>query len=118
MRKTIFFRYSLLVTMTLLFVLITFSGCKKDDSAPKPPANEVYIMSSAFDPPTINVTVNTTVKWTNKEWVSHDVTSNTGLFDSGTFNVNGTFIYKFIAAGTYEYHCESHPTMTGKIIVN
>ena len=107
-----------MITMILLFVLITFTGCKKGDDAPAPPANEVYILSSAFDPPTITVTVNTTVKWTNKVWVAHSVKSNTGIFNSGTFNVNGTFSYQFTAPGTYEYHCDAHPAVTGKIVVN
>jgi plastocyanin len=31
---------------------------------------------------------------------------------------NGTFSYKFTAAGTYQYHCTFHSMMTAEVIVN
>ena len=81
------------------------------------PANEVYIQGMAFSPLTLTVTKNTTIKWTNKDDMSHTVTSDTGLFSSGTLTLNGTFSFQFTAAGTYHYHCSFHSGMTGTIIV-
>jgi hypothetical protein len=45
------------------------------------------------------------------------VTSDTGLFDSGTLNVGNTFSFTFTQAGTFTYHCNIHPMMTGAIVV-
>jgi plastocyanin len=118
MRKAIYSGSLLLVTITLQLILVGITGCKAEDTMPGPPPNEVYIQSSAFDPASLSVTVNTTVKWTNKEWFSHSVSSETGLFESGSISVNGTFSYKFTAPGTYQYHCSIHPAMTGTVTVN
>ena len=96
----------------LLFFIIT--SCTSNE----PPANEVYIKGMAFTPTTLTVSAGTTVKWTNKDAVNHTVTSDTGAFDSGNVAPNATFSFKFITAGTYNYHCSIHPTMTAKIVVN
>jgi plastocyanin len=72
----------------------------------------------AFNPSTITVAANTTITWTNKDGVSHTVTSATGLFDSGTISNNGVYSHKFTAAGTYSYSCLIHPDMVGTVVVN
>jgi plastocyanin len=71
----------------------------------------------AFSPATLTVSVNTTVIWTNNDTVAHTVTSTTGLFDSGSIGTGGTYSYMFTSAGTYNYYCTVHPSMTGKIVV-
>jgi plastocyanin len=83
-----------------------------------PGANEVYIESSAFNPETITVAANTTITWTNKDAITHTVTSNTGVFSSGTLAKNATFSFKFTTPGTYPYHCTIHTAMTATVIVN
>jgi plastocyanin len=83
-----------------------------------PGANEVWIQNMAFNPATITVTAGTTIKWTNKDGVTHTVTSDTGVFDSGNMTGNATFSYSFQTAGTFQYHCTIHPSMTAKVIVN
>jgi plastocyanin len=80
-------------------------------------ANEVFIQGMAFSPQTLTVAVNTTVKWTNKDAVSHTATSNTGVFDSGMLGNGGWYSFQFTSTGTYQYHCAVHPGMTGTIIV-
>jgi plastocyanin len=82
-----------------------------------PGANEVWIQGMAFDPATITVTTGTTIVWTNKDAIGHTVTSDSGLFDSGTVNTNGTFSYMFATAGTFTYHCKIHAMMTATVIV-
>ncbi len=112
------------------FVIIAaiMSGCQKESDTnnpggnpggtPGPGATEVFIQGLAFNPSSITVAANTTVTWTNKDGVSHTVTSNTGLFDSGLIGTNGTFSFKFTAAGTYPYHCTPHPSMTATVNTN
>jgi plastocyanin len=78
---------------------------------------DINIAARAFSPATITVPVNTTVTWTNNDGMAHTVTSDTGLFDSGTFGAGGTYSYQFTTAGTYNYHCTLHPDMIATIIV-
>ena len=89
-----------------------------------PGANEVRIQGMAFIPSSVTVKEGTVITWTNDDSVPHTVTSDTGLFDSGTMNPpdlytgGGTFSYTFTTAGTYKYHCSLHAAMTGTVIVN
>jgi hypothetical protein len=117
MKRIINFEKRWLAVPVLLFIIIGISGsCKKISDMPGP--NEVFIQGKAFDPGSITVAANTTVTWTNKDGVAHTVTSNTGLFDSGTINADGNWSHLFSTAGTFPYHCTIHPSMTGTVIVN
>jgi len=80
-------------------------------------ATEVFIQGMAFSPVTLTVTTGTTVKWTNKDGMTHTVTSDNALFDSGNIATNGVYSYPFANAGTFTYHCSIHPTMKGTIVV-
>ncbi len=81
------------------------------------PTANVSISGFSFQPQTINVTAGTTVTWTNLDSVTHTVTSDTGLFDSGSLSTGQTFSRTFNTAGSYDYHCSIHPSMTGSVIV-
>ncbi len=106
-------------TIILAIIFIISSSCSKSSNPQVTPGpNEVIIQNSAYDPGTITVTTGTTVTWTNKDAITHTVTSNTGLFDSGNISPNGTYPHTFTAAGSYPYHCTIHPYMTGTVIVN
>ncbi len=72
----------------------------------------------AFMPKTLKIVHGTTVKWTNTTTVTHTVTSDTGLFNSGLIAPGGTFSFTFKRAGTFTYHCTIHPFMKGKIVVS
>jgi plastocyanin len=79
--------------------------------------NAVTIVDFGFNPGTITVKAGTTVTWTNTG-VTHTVTSNTGLFDSGHLGSGGTFTFTFSKAGTYAYHCAIHSAMKGEVTVS
>jgi plastocyanin len=91
--------------------------------AARPAAHEhttvnVTIQTYAFSPSTLTVAPGTTVVWTNKDSVAHTITSGTGAWlDSGSLVTNKTFSHTFATAGSYPYHCSSHPSMTAKVIV-
>ena len=105
-----------LMMLAFAGLLILSAGCS---SKSEPPANEVFIQNMAFSPGTLTVTVGTTVKWTNKDGVAHTVTSDTGTtLNSGNINSNSVFSFMFMTAGTYNYHCAIHPSMTAKVVVN
>ncbi len=82
-----------------------------------PGTNEVWMQGMAFTPSTISVSAGTTITWTNKDGVAHTVTSDTGLFDSGSIPTNGTYSHTFATAGTYTYHCAIHTYMKGTVSV-
>jgi len=89
----------------------------------------VAIANYAFTPQTLTVKAGTTVTWTNKDSVLHNVISandmstsatTTSAFASGNFNKGQTFTFTFSKPGTYYYECSIHasmPAMHGKIIV-
>jgi plastocyanin len=111
-------RRIMIINALLLILSFTMWGCSKSGSSATPGANEVFIQGMAFTPGSITVAANTTITWTNKDGVSHTVTSNTGLFDSGTINPNGTWSHLFATSGTFPYHCTIHPNMTATVIIN
>ena len=105
----------------LVAILCLSNSCSKSSTSnttTNPGANEVWIQGMAFNPATITVNAGTTITWTNKDGVAHTVTSNTGVFDSGTVNPNGTYSHLFSTAGSFPYHCTVHPSMTATVIVN
>jgi plastocyanin len=117
MKKNSSSKSTLMITTVLLLSIFSFTiSCKKISDAPG--ANEVLIQGMAFSPSTITVTAGTTVTWTNKDEVAHSVTSNTGIFDSGSISNNGSYSYLFSTAGTFPYHCMVHPMMTASVVVN
>ena len=124
------------IILNIIFLIITsFSlsvfmlGCSKSDnsvsanSTGTPGANEVWMQNIAFVPASKNISVGTTITWTNKDNTTHTATSgipNTpdGLFNSGNLSNGGTFSFKFTTVGTFKYYCMIHGAMmTGTLIV-
>jgi len=75
--------------------------------------------SLGFEPSNITIVigVNNTVVWKNEDSDAHTATSDTPEFDSGMIPPGGIFTHTFLRAGTYPYHCDPHPWMTGVVIV-
>lgn len=70
----------------------------------------------------IEVSVGTTVTWTNADSTRHTVTSGDddtadGIFDSDDIEASGTSSYTFDEVGEFAYFCDIHPTMTGVVVV-
>lgn len=78
----------------------------------------VTIFNFTFTGSPITINVGDTVTWTNTDAAPHTVTSDTGVFDSGTLTSGGgPFSFTFNSAGTFPYHCAIHPFMTGSVVV-
>ena len=77
----------------------------------------VRMWGNAYKPGVRTVPVGTTVRWTNTEQLMHTVTSDAGLWDSGTLEDRQHFSYTFNTLGTYTYHDALHPSMRGTVIV-
>lgn len=71
-----------------------------------------------FSPRTAAAAVNTQATWTVATG-THTVTSDEGLFDSGTLSQGGVFSFTFTKPGTYNYHCNFHVSlgMVGTITI-
>jgi hypothetical protein len=78
----------------------------------------VSIVDFAFQPNSLEVTTGSTVTWTNTGAATHTVTADDGSFDSGNLAPGATFSQTFDTAGTFAYHCNIHPNMTGTIVVS
>jgi len=142
MKKSVGSKISLLTGTGFLFAILSISysctkpmdnsygmgtsagsgtGAKGGSSGTAP--NEVIIQGMAFSPSVITVIAGTRITWTNNDSFEHTVTSDTGLFDSGTisgsgaYGAGGSYSYTFITAGTFPYHCTTHPMMTATVIV-
>ena len=90
-------------------------------STPTPTATQstaaVSISNLSFQPSSLEVKIGTTVTWTNNDNTTHTITSNTGVFDSGNVAVGNSFSFTFTQMGSFPYHCNIHPSMTGTIMV-
>lgn len=79
--------------------------------------NTVTIQNYAYSPSVLKVKVGTTVTWENQDSVEHSVTADDGSFDTKMLAQGEQGSFTFTKAGTYTYHCSSHPSMTGTIVV-
>jgi len=86
-------------------------------SASSAAASAVTIKNFAFSPATLDVSVGTTVTWTNNDSATHTVTADDGSFDSGNLATGKSFTFTFKKAGTFTYHCSIHPNMKATIVV-
>lgn len=103
--------------LIILLAICCYSCKKNSETTAKPGSNEVWMQNTSFNPASITIARNTTVTWTNKDGMTHTVTDNTGLFDSGNIGSNSTFSHAFTSAGTFAYHCKIHSGMTGSVTV-
>jgi plastocyanin len=79
---------------------------------------QVGQMGNSYTPSSITIDPGDTVTWEFVSNTNHTVTSNTGLFDSGTANMGDPdFSFQFNNSGTFNYHCEIHGGMTGVVNV-
>ncbi len=93
-----------------------FISCKKEDNS-QPGTNEIFMQGNKFNPSSITVSAGTTVKWTNKDNVTHTASGNNNAFESGDMTNGKTFSFTFSSVGTFNYICKYHSGMTGKVIV-
>ncbi len=79
----------------------------------------VNIDNMQFSPGTITVKRGTTVTWTNNDSLTHTVTpdSETDEFRGSSLSPGETYAVTFNTTGTYNYHCQPHPHMTGTVTV-
>jgi Icc protein len=80
-------------------------------------AHEVVVDNFSFAPSTVSVPAGTTVTWTNRDDVPHNIVSVEQKFKSPVLDTTEQFSHRFDAPGSYKYFCGLHPKMTGRIVV-
>ena len=68
-----------------------------------------------FSPEELTINVGDTVTWTNDDDSPHTVTADDGQFDSGNMGEGATWSFTFTEAGTYDYKCNYHSSMTAQL---
>src|SRR4051812_41370640 len=86
-------------------------------ASPAGAATKTVNVYSYFSPKSVTITEGDTVKWVNKDTVTHQVYGDKGQFVSPILKPGQTFSFTFRAAGTYDYKDELHPKITGSIVV-
>jgi plastocyanin len=81
------------------------------------------LTDTAFQPNPVQVSVGSTVTWTNDDAQPHTATSGQnatpdGTFDSGIMAPGATFEHTFTEAGEFPYFCLLHPNMVGTVSVS
>ena len=116
----------LLLSILIALLVLPLAACGGGGTSTTPtvpiasgPSGKVTIQGFAFSPASITVNVGDTVTWENKDSVGHTITgTGTGTgWDSGVLGSGKTYSRKFDTAGTYNYHCAIHPSMTGTVTV-
>jgi plastocyanin len=86
-------------------------------SAVKAEDMPVKIDNFVFTPAEAQISVGTTVVWTNDDDIPHTVVDADHKWKSSALDTGDKFSHTFTEPGTFDYFCSLHPHMTGKIIV-
>ena len=93
-----------------------FVPAQEVDAASRPVAN-VSIERFEYTPYQIDVPPETTVLWTNRDGVDHDVTLRDADLKGPLVGKGSEIAVMFERPGEYAYYCHVHPFMQGKVVV-
>ncbi|MBV8303350.1 MAG: cupredoxin family copper-binding protein, partial [Acidimicrobiia bacterium] len=96
--------------MASAFLLVPYGAARAANAS-------ISIVDYSFQPSSVTVSVGESVVWTNQGSATHTVSANDGSFDSGSRTPGQTFTHMFSQVGSYSYHCNIHPYMTGTVTV-
>jgi len=103
-----------LVVLLLLVVGIGFLAISPVSAAAR--VVPVRAVDNAFVPYTAPIYVGDTIRWANRGYNAHTTHSDDDLWYA-ELAPREIFAYTFLAPGTFTYHCDFHPQMTGRVIV-
>jgi plastocyanin len=78
---------------------------------------DVEIVGFAFSPQEVTVAVGDSVTWTNDDAAAHTASADDGAWNTSSIATGASGSITFSTAGTFPYHCDIHPTMTGTVVV-
>jgi plastocyanin len=109
--------------VAMVFVLA--SSCGKDSPTSPAPSGSTTVTivsgasgltTTAYSPSPVTVAIGTTVSFLNADSTTHTSRANAGAWSSPNIAPGQRFNTTINAAGTYQYHCDIHPGMTGTIV--
>lgn len=78
---------------------------------------KVEIKGFAYEPAKVTIQAGGKVTWQNLDSTEHTATLDDGSFTTGALAEGKLKSQSFKTPGTYAYHCEIHPEMTGTVEV-
>jgi len=88
------------------------------DGAAVAAGHDIVLDNFSFTPADAAVPVGSTITWTNRDEVPHNVVDTQGRFKSPVLDTDGRFSHRFDTPGVYSYFCSLHPRMTGRLSVS
>lgn len=82
-----------------------------------PGSTLVVISRFAFGPVDVRVRAGERVTWVNCDLEVHTSTADGGEWSSPSLSPGDGFTQTFSTTGEFPYHCEPHPFMIGRVIV-
>lgn len=80
-------------------------------------SRHLTIADFQYQPGYLEVPRGTTLEWTNVDATVHTVSDTQGAFLSGSIHQGQTYSLTLDTPGVYDYFCEPHPKMRGRIVV-
>ncbi len=81
------------------------------------PTASVSVKGMAFSPSSLTVKKGTKVTWKNNDSIAHTVTGDNGGPNSNTLSAGDSYSFTFNTVGSFPYHCNFHPSLTGTVKV-
>jgi amicyanin len=124
-------RYGLRAVAASAAVLALLAGCFSEHRAPTaasgvcsvelgeafPGSTVVVIQSFTFQTFEVRVRAGERVTWINCDQEPHTSTADNGEWASPLLAPGQVFTQTFATVGQFDYFCEPHPFMTGRVIV-
>jgi 3',5'-cyclic-AMP phosphodiesterase len=98
-------------------IAITDVALEEDMKTAGAGSNQVVVDNFSFAPAMAAVAAGSTVTWTNRDDVPHNIVSTEQKFKSPVLDTDERFSHTFEKPGTYGYFCSIHPKMTGQVVV-
>jgi len=98
-------------------IAITDVPLEEETNAAGAGPNQVVADNFSFAPAVTSVATGSTVTWTNRDDVPHNIVSTQQKFKSPVLDTDEQFSHTFDRPGTYPYFCSIHPKMTGRVVV-
>ena len=76
----------------------------------------VKIDNFTFSPSPLRIKPGTEVTWTNHDDIPHSIVLPRLNARSKAIDTDGSLVYRFDKAGTFDYICGLHPHMKGKVV--
>ena len=91
--------------------------CRFPTGTGVPGSRVIVIRGFAFEPAELRIAAGERVSWLNCDEVGHTSTADAEQWASPLLAPGDGFTQVFEAPGEFAYHCDPHPFMTGRVVV-